>query len=361
MAQDRVSDFTYRGIHIGSLGVHYVPERKDWHIWESDYKTSDTTNEAQDGGQWDGFTVEPKEFNLRLYFTEITEHQLTNAISLFEKGANGELIFDERPWLVYKARVVKKVDVEKYPAGNGNLSGFLTVHLTAYYPYALCLYNTLNDNSDPLLAQKLKDTTALLDSSKMPTNTTGNKTAQFIYNAYNGGNAWADTVIKIAGDVGTGVDIYNMQTGQYCRVVKLTTANSTTAGKWLEIYSRTGECWLTNGSVKSNGYVYHDRGYIQLKHGTPLLRDISMTYNTNTLSTLNDTFMPTDVGRYLNIGGTWHEIMSVTNSKTAVINPPKTGSGTISADMTNVNRLVVTPLSTMNLTRFEVVSKHTFE
>ena len=223
MAFERTSDFSFRGVHISNFGVHYVPERKDWHIWEHNYKTSESSGDGHDGAQWDGNTVEPKEFVLRLYYEEIPERWLSAAISLFERTGSGELIFDERPWLVYIARPFKAVVVEKYPHGDGVFNGFITVSLKAYYPFALSSFNTLDDNVEyPHLHERLMATSALLPANRMPVNATGTKTAQFTYNAYNGGTARADTIIKIAGNVGAGIDIYNMLTKQWCRVIGLT-------------------------------------------------------------------------------------------------------------------------------------------
>lgn len=355
-------DFTYRGVHIGTLGLHYAPETPDWHIWEGSYTTSESSSDTKDGSQWNFSTADSKELNLRLYFEDITDRQLFDGIELFTRRSKGELIFDERPWLVYSVRPYKEVKIEKYKSAGATYSGTMTVHLKAYYPFAVSLFNVLEDNTAYIsLNDRLRDTTGILPSARMPVNATGTKTAQFIYNAYNGGNARADTIIKIAGDVGSGVDIYNMATGQYCRVIGLTAANTTSVNKWLEIKSYNGECYLTNGTAEENGYRYHDRGFIQLASGTPLIRDVSVTYNGNSLTSATALFLPTHVGRVIGLGGTWHEIMSITSPTQAIINPVKAGPATVTTDLTNLNRLVVTPLTTMSLTRFEVEYKHTFK
>lgn len=354
-------DFSYRGVHISRFGFHYAPETPDWHIWEPQYKTNETSSKTKDGGQWNSSTVNIKEFTLRMYFENITEGQLFNGTELFNRLSEGELIFDERPWLVYTVRPYKEVTIEKYKSKVPTISGIMTVYLRAYYPFAISRYASLDDNTVPVdVRTRFREITGYLPATRVPTNTAGTKTAQFIYNTYNAGNANADTVIRIAGDTGAGVDIYNPSTGQYCRVIGLTAALTTNVSRWLEIHSATGEVFLTNGTTRTNGFKYHTRGYVQIAPNTPVRRDLSVTYNGTTLSSPTASFNSGDVGKTILLGTTWHKIVSVTNTSTAIITPTKAGPATVTTDISSINQLVVTPVSTMSLTRFEVISQHTF-
>ena len=74
-----------------------------------------------------------------------------------------------------------------------------------------------------------------------------------------------------------------------------------------------------------------------------------------------DTFLPDDVGKVMNLNGTWSEVLSVLNPKKVVVAPALVGTGYLVTDLVNMNRLVVTPLTTMSITKFEVEHKHTFE
>jgi len=68
--------FSFKGMHIKTYDVFYAPERQDWHIWDNSFKVIEKSVDSQDGGQWYGSTIQPKEFELRCYFEEISEFKL---------------------------------------------------------------------------------------------------------------------------------------------------------------------------------------------------------------------------------------------------------------------------------------------
>lgn len=358
-------DFSFSGINISHFGVHYAPDRPDWHIWDDDYSVVNKTVDSQDGGQWYGSSVRPKEFNLRCYFEDITEFQLAFIIGLFERNRFGDLIFDERPWLVYKARITKRPNIVKYPTPSGRYSGVITVYLTAYYPFAKSNIHVLEDNEDYLgLSDRLKNTTGILYRDRTPKvqdiSESSRAIGQFEFYLLNGGNAKADTVIRIAGDVGEGVVIHNATLGRSCKVTGLTEANTSSEGKWLEIYSQTGECFITNGNSRQNGWAHHDAGYIQLAHTGIIRRGIGLKFEGNTIKADIDVFIPSDTGKHIWAESGWVQIVSVTDARTITVDPPAPVNGIGSGDIVLLNKIVVTPLSTMSLTKFEVDYYHTF-
>ena len=186
------------------------------------------------------------------------------------------------------------------------------------------------------------------------------KTVQFSYLTHNAGNAKADTVIRIAGDVGSGVIVSNPLTGHECKIIGLTKAITTDVGKWLELDSRTGDCYLTNGNAKSPGWRYHDKGYIQLKGKAPIRRDIPISYTGNTVTSASDVFSQQDKGKWVFVDGKWACIMVVNGPRNVTVNPPASASGSGLTEMLELNELLVTPVSSMSLTKFEVTHQHTF-
>lgn len=357
--------FSYGGIHLSSYGIYLAQAKTDTHIWESDYKAIDDSVDSQDGGVWHGSSVGPKAFNLDCFFEEISEYQLTSFMHLFNQSQEGSLVFDERPWLSYKARAVKAPEIEKYIIGGGRYSGRVKVYLKAYYPFASSTANTLDDTAIYGALQSVaRDTTCLISAARMPSQPVPSagspQVTEFLYPVHNAGNAKADTIIRIAGDVSEGVVISNPLTNQICKVIGLTKALTTNVDKWLEINSRTGECFITDGMNRSPGWQYHDKGYIQLSGHSPILRDIPISYSGNTVTTSYDVFSQNDTGKSVFIDDKWATIVMVNNARSVVVNPPASSSGTGSTDIIRLNSIHINPLSLMSLSKFEVIYKHTF-
>lgn len=63
---------------------------------------------------------------------------------------------------------------------------------------------------------------------------------------YNPGTERADTLIRLAGDVGSGLEIYNATTDQCCRIIGLR-ANSLPNGAYLSLDSRKGQVLVHKG------------------------------------------------------------------------------------------------------------------
>lgn len=360
-----MDSFSFRGIHLDTYGVYLAQKNTDTHIWESEYKTNDDSVDSQDGGVWHSNTVEPKVFDLDCYFEDISEFQLTSIMYLFNREGEGTLRFDERPWLKYIARSVKKPDIEKYVVANARYSGKITFHLKAYCPFAESSAFTLDEISMyEGLENLVKDTTCLMPLSRMPitpvTTAGAPRTGQFIYSVHHAGNAKANTVIKVAGDVGDGVVIYNPLTKQTCKIIGLTKALTTNVGKWLEIYSNTGECFLTDGANKTQAWNHHDRGYIQLKEHPLMRRDILISFSGNEATASVDAFTEDDVGKHIFIGDKWASIVMVNTSKKVTINPPASSTGSNLTDIVQLNDILITPVSVMSLTKFNIEYSHTF-
>jgi len=89
---------------------------------------------------------------------------------------------------------------------------------------------------------------------------------------YNPGTEAANTIIRLAGDVGDGMLIRNLTTGQRCRVIDLET-NSLLEGQVLELDSHRGQTRTELGEHTEMAFPFHDEGYITLAPCTPFVRD----------------------------------------------------------------------------------------
>lgn len=85
---------------------------------------------------------------------------------------------------------------------------------------------------------------------------------------YNPGTERAHTVFRIAGNVGDGMLIRNLTTGQRCKIVNLT-EDSLLPGAHLELDSRMGQTRIALGDSRELAFAMHDEGYIELAPCTP--------------------------------------------------------------------------------------------
>lgn len=359
-------DFSFKYTDISEYGLHYAPERNDWHIWGNDFKVIEKIVDSRDGGQHYGSTVQPKQFSLRCYFEEITEYQLAMVYSLFKKDAYGPLVFDERPWLTYTATVTKPPEIVKYPAHNGTYSGTVVFGMTAYNPFGYSTEHYTDSLSmDSRVLEKIDQfmaTTGIVSMATAPVNSTisdtSPATAQFKHYYLNGGDAPAQTTITIAGDVGTGIDIYNYATKQTCRVIGLTDANTTNIGEALTINSQDGSCYMWMSG--SNGYRYHDKGYIQMAPNVPIYRNVGFYYDgEGNITSDSGPLSPLMENKHIYIDGGWRQIVGVFIN-TAWIDIFGGTPGNYVSDIITLNPIIVTPVTTMNLTMFDVSYSHTF-
>lgn len=362
-------DFSFCGINIGQYGVHYAPETPSWHIWGSAFETIEKTVDSQHGGQWYGYVIRPKQFALRCYFEEITEYQLAVILGMFAEGKFGELVFDERPWLAYEARVTRPYEINKYPTVNRNYSGTIMLYLTAYYPFATTNIQTLDDavTQYPDKEGAIKATTGLMAADTLATETPATTAAPYTIARtilrINAGDAIADTIIRIAGNVGNGVTLYNQATKQYCFIHDLTETETTSSNRWLELNSRTGECYITDGANRFSGYKYHDRGFIQLAPSAPMKRDVTVSINGTSLTSTEDIFMPDDIGKTIWVpsASMMSYISDVSGPRSASLALPASTAVTAPVNIAMLNNIHITPKTDMSLTKFELIHKHTFK
>ena len=354
-------DFTFCGVSVADCGLHYVPKADNIFVWDSNYETHSVEVAGHHGGYYFGSTIKPKAFDLDCYFEDITSLQLKQIQALFHRGRTGELVFSDRPFLTYTATVTEWTRPEIY----ATKSGLITLHLTAFYPFArMDRYSVLDfEEYGSTYEDLVKGSTGVMLTSDTPANvidTTTALTAVTSFLLYSCGDERADPVIRIAGSVGTGVSIYNSATKQTCAIKGLTKALTSNVNKWLEIDTLSGKVYLTDGTTPVMSFLYHDRGFIQLEGSAPIRRSVPFTYTGNALAS-DALFTPNDEEKYVNISGTWRRITDYMNPSAVLIDYTYGAPGSATSDIVTMNYITVTPVTTMEITKLEFHYNPTFK
>ena len=169
---------------------------------------------------------------------------------------------------------------------------------------------------------------------------------------YNPGTERAHTVIRIAGNVGDGMLIRNLTTGQRCKVVNLT-EESLLPGAHLELDSRMGQTRIVLGDSRELAFAMHDEGYIELAPCTPFERSIAISHTENSnIVTSEGLFLPHMTGQFLYLDG-WKKIRQITNAHSAILSEKAASSGTTVAPIVTMNEIEISG-ENLALTMFEV-------
>lgn len=157
---------------------------------------------------------------------------------------------------------------------------------------------------------------------------------------YNPGTERAHTVIRIAGNVGDGMLIRNLTTGQRCKIVNLTD-ESLLPGAHLELDSRMGQTCIVLGDSRELAFAMHDEGYIELAPCTPFERSIAISHTENSnIVTSEGFFLPHMAGQFLHLDG-WKKIRQITDAHSAILSDKAASSGTTSTPIVTMNEIEI--------------------
>lgn len=313
--------FSFCGTDIASIGLVYVPETSSMYAPYSGatFNVNASTDGTGNGGYFYGTTLKPKEFTLRCLFED---HDVRNGIvskvmNLFKRGRTGKLVFKTYEWLWWNATVTNVVDTTKF---TNYMNGFITITLTAYYPFArsdikaIPDFNTNNDDrtletikeefetawtnacmgnaravSIPQLSdekntalseaksliERIRQNSEFITITRMPH---AAETDERLVYIYNGGTERACCAIKIQGDFTDGIVFKNKTTGQECTIQGIDTGT-----KEIIVDSLNGKVVLHDptGNETTNAYLYHRGGFIDLAPCGGLIRDIPISTGEN--------------------------------------------------------------------------------
>lgn len=317
------------------FGCWYRPDPKERGDAMEDYEITDLNPDNRDGGYFIGARVKPRPFSLSCFFEDITGEQLEGIYRWLDRRYNGELIFDSKPYVAYDVHPSKKIQIALYDhdADDGSTvySGTFTVNFTCYTPFGRLLHNSCTGT--PSHDESVG--TGLLPTAMMPAVPTASSTSFLMYNP---GTENADTLIRLSGNVGTGLTIRNLTTGQQCRIVGLQSSSLLTEEK-LCLDSRRGSTFISLGTAERLAFAFHDEGYIRLAPCTPFIRNaaVTCTNNSNTI-TSDGLFSQSMKGQYIYQAG-WVKISEVLDADHAIIARKATTSGVLTTPILTMNEL----------------------
>nr|DAS05010.1 MAG TPA: tail protein [Caudoviricetes sp.] len=179
--------------------------------------------------------------------------------------------------------------------------------------------------------------TGLLPAAITPTPPSASSTSFLLYNP---GTERAHTVIRIVGNVGDGMLIRNLTTGQRCKIVNLTD-ESLLSGAHLEMDSRMGQTRIALGDSCELAFAMHDEGYIELDPCTPFERSIAISHTENSnIITSEERFLPYMAGQFLYLDG-WKKIRQITDAHSAILSDKATSSGTTTVPIVTMNEIEI--------------------
>ena len=360
-----LSTFTFNGVSCGEFGLRYAPDIRDMYVWRpTTSNIHSQTFDGHHGGYFYGATKKPKEIVLRMFFEEskITEGILSQVESFYRVGATGKLVLGRRPWVYYNATITSYDDTQL----TNKFNGMITIRMQCFYPFGRCEFLNLDQN-DPYYDD-------IVANSNMFVNMTGafpieytNLTAETQLHVMNPGNETADVALEIAGDVGQGVLIENRTTGQTCKIVAMSAAETTQAGKYYVCDSLNGYCYLTNGTDKEMKYLWHDRGFVQISPAKTLASNLHgqliIDMQTDQLGLEIDKPLSNDViGKYAVVQNKPYKITRLENN--SIYLRGFIGEGVITSydniRIVDTDDIWITPITTMSIDRLKFVYSPTF-
>lgn len=161
--------FSYNGKHSSDLGIMRTSNgsRFDENLLPT---MQDKTAQVPggDGTYYFGSYYTQRQFPVSFAFDNLTEEQTAQLKSLFGDKKIHDLIFDERPYKTWKAKVTGSAMLKYIPFAEGATNriykGEGSLQFTAYQPYAICYkkwleqYNDWDNVKEWAVASGLKET-----------------------------------------------------------------------------------------------------------------------------------------------------------------------------------------------------------
>ena len=142
--------FSFNGKHSSELGIVRTSEGSRFN--ENLLPTiQDKTVQVPggDGTYYFGSYYTQKQFTISYAFDTLTEDQLKQLKEVFGDKKIHDLIFDETPYKIYRAKVTGTASIKHIPFGEGSKNriykGEGSIQFTAYEPHARCTNKYLND------------------------------------------------------------------------------------------------------------------------------------------------------------------------------------------------------------------------
>ena len=352
------ASFSFCGTDIEDLGLSYAPEIENTYISKPANSVSHIqTFDSHDGGYFYGSNFEPKEFTLRCYFEEqsIETRVLAEVYRLFKVGTSGKLIFSRNPWCYYYATVTDPIDLNL----TNYLNGSLTIHMKAMYPFARS--DVLKNTRAEKYHDQLMSNSAVFEKDEMilpySYNNLTQKTKLILANQ---GTERAALGVAIAGNVNDGVVITNETTGQSCKFVAVKKEKTSDVNKEVIIDPISGKTTLVGAGTKELAFLYHEYGFLELESSFPAVRNIYVnslgSESLNIANILNQNM----VGKYIFAVNQWRKIIDQPDKHTLVVDSEVPAGSMERTMIIPMNEIIVTPITTMDITSLRFIYKPTY-
>ena len=188
--------FTFNGVHSDTLGIKRTSEGSRFN--ENLLPTiQDKTVQVPggDGMYHFGSYYTQRQFNISYAFDALTESQLARIKAVFGDKKIHDLIFDEAPYKVYKAKVTGSASIKHIPFAEGETNriykGEGSIQFTAYDPYARSVKKFLNQY-DNINKDEWKAASGMLEEKGSYDEPNGNA-----IDLYNPGVKETDFILKL--------------------------------------------------------------------------------------------------------------------------------------------------------------------
>lgn len=366
--------FTFCGTDIADVGLSYAPELSDTYVYAPGETTvHDESFEGHHGGYFYGAYKTPKTLTLRCYFEEknIDYGVMAKVYHLFRTGRQGKLVFSRRPWCYYYATVI-----DCAPEYSNYMNGIVKITMKAYYPFARSDRSYYEDK-DPEYDKAMENTAfpnkrgmsppRQFNSINLPT---GEAKAIYLLNP---GTERAQVGIEIKGTAIDGFTITNETTNQQCKFVAI---NNSGGDSYIYFDGMNGKTMIVDDEMTTLKMLYHDSGFIELKPSFPAVRELYVDScangRMNFITPLFDKYEPRSVSnahnlydnRYVYYDGAWYPIESIDITNPYILNIDSPCAYTpehySKAMVATLNKIVIRPVDSMNLSMLNFVFRATF-
>lgn len=202
--------FTYNGVHSSELGIVRVSDGSRFNenlLPNMNDKTVQVS--GGEGTLFFGSEFTQRPITISFAFDGLTEQQLHRMQVLFGDKKIHDLIFDERPYKAYQAKVTGTSSIKYIPFSEEGLriyKGEGTIQFTCYQPYAICSKKFLSDysgdTSEWASASGLKNEQGNLDvfntsAGGFSVYNPGDKPSDWLLNITSTGGQFQDLIISI--------------------------------------------------------------------------------------------------------------------------------------------------------------------
>lgn len=344
------------------FGLHLALENNNYitNLFDNSTTNIESLAATSGGAIFYGHNYSEKKFNVKCfyYIDDVKEGFLNDVYNFYNSGNKRKLYFSEFPWIEYEV-VISKITNQVISSVAG------TITLEIICPKGYGIFRNPNVSSGDIYNRFINNTGYIKD---VPINkygeTTKTITSQTEFYLYSPSNRKTRTVIEITGSAADGLNIYNENTGDMLRLRAFDTSTFTSPYTKLIVDSENGKTYLIDntGTATTNGFKYHKAGLLSLAPSNKIdIGDItSVVKNGSYYNITVNKKAPGVIGKYfcfyISNAIKFMKIKSAVVADNSTTFTCESISGTFTpttledTKVVDVNKLIITPVSTANCT-----------